>query len=186
MTNTSWGDVTDLEEQGKYEEAAAISASLGMESIIEANFEVSPELFIGLGKLLRGMSCDARAANTHRVERLQGIVEYVASGAIEATSKDVERGSLHEWIGDSYLMAESAKALEHYSLAGDHYQDLDDKTQHTTGLSVEFDYTYNAYLTFVRSRGEEPEYNKAVVDFLGRIEEKQATARRLLSDDPAE
>lgn len=186
MADIPWGDASELEKQGKYEEAAAAYAILGFEDIVEAEFQESSDLFIGLGTLLQGVSCDARRENTRRAERLQGIFEYVATDAIEATSKDVVRGLLYEWLGDSLLMTGSADVFEQYSRAEECYQGLDHQTQLQWGLSEEVDYAAFAYNRFATPKGEAVDDDTGLVDFLDRIDQKRAIARRLLADDRSE
>lgn len=184
MTELSWGEVGELEKQGKYEKAAAAYAAIGFSRIVKSKFDVSTTYLVGLGIFLQGVSCDARAGNMRRAAGLQGLFEHMLIESVDEASSDVLRGLMHEWVGDSHLIIGSEDAFEWYADAEDHYHDLDMQTKLFWGLSQEFDHLSYGYDDFIQSQGETIEYDAD--EFLLRLDDKQAIAQRILADESSD
>lgn len=98
-----------LEDQGEYDAEATAYTRDGFEKCLESHFRMNGDTRVGITMLLQAISCDHRADNRGRAERLFQIVESLIADAESQAETEVLRGILNEWRGDGRLCSVNLK-----------------------------------------------------------------------------
>ncbi|WP_139326622.1 hypothetical protein [Natrinema saccharevitans] len=170
-----------LEDRGEYDAAATAYARDGFEKCLESHFRMNGDTRVGITMLLQAISCDHRADNRGRAERLFQIAESLIADAESQAETEVLRGLLNEWRGDGRLMLCQREAIDHYRDAREQYetvtwQDL------TWRDEPEFMHAYWAIERFSRVYDEPLPENPDSMSFQERIDAKLDLAADVLAE----
>jgi hypothetical protein len=167
-----------LEEDGKFEAAAAEFARKGFDGLVDAHFQPYVGI-VNIARLLQSVSCDCRAGNYRRARHVFILVESLLCELEEEKDDRALGGLSREWIGDGKLMLEESDAISHYRSALECYDDLSWEDT-TWRQEPEFMYAYWAIHGF--SEYHDGALPEALVElsFQERIELKIEFAEELL------
>lgn len=175
-----YGRALDLEENGRYTEAAEYYSLRAFAGLLEAEFCGGRSMRIAFGHTLQAISADTRAGNETRPERLFVTTEPLYEALFESTDDPALEGLLNEWFGDAWFMLGRSRATDYYLRAKEAYDSHPDPGRNWA-FEEEFDYAYWAFEAFLNAIGETVESEKW--EFDERIQFKLTLTENSLDRD---
>lgn len=105
------------EDDGEYEDAAAMFFAIGSHQLFAENFENNRYYREGIGHLLRSIELDERIENETRAEWTAAFLRENSHPLLADENEAIVRGLSHEWVGDSFLMCGNSDARAAYRRA---------------------------------------------------------------------
>lgn len=173
-------DAADLENQGRYGEAADHYALRAFTGLVQDDFTYGRSARLSFAHTLSALVCDVRAGQRHQARRFFEILRPFYTDMIEDVDDVVLAGLLEEWLGDSLLVLADATARTHYQRAQRVYE-TESNPGRNWAFEEEFDYAYWAFEAFMESKGRSVP-NDIEYDFELRIQFKLDLVEELLGE----
>nr|WP_233340897.1 hypothetical protein [Haloprofundus sp. MHR1] len=148
-----YGKALDLEERGRYAEAAEYYSLRAFAGLLKAEFCDGRSMRLAFAHTLEAISADVRAGNKKRPTQLFTILSPLYEKMIGSTDDPILQGLLNEWVGDAWLMLGSSQALDRYERAKRAYESQTEPGRNWA-FEEEFDYAYWAVEAFLEATGE--------------------------------
>lgn len=147
-----YGRALDLEENGRYAEAAEYYSLRAFAGLLEVEFCDGRSMRIAFAHTLEAISADVRAGNEKRPTQLFTTLSPLYEKMIDSTDDPILEGLLNEWVGDAWLMLGSAQARDQYEHAKRAYESQVDPGRNWA-FEEEFDYANWAIEAFLSAKG---------------------------------
>lgn len=143
-------EAADLENQGRYGEAADYYALRAFTGLVQDDFKYGRSAQLSFAHTLSALVCDVRAGQRHQARRFFEILRPFYTDTIEDVDDVVLAGLLEEWLGDCLLVLEDATARTHYQRAQRVYE-TESNPGRNWAFEEEFNYAYWAFEAFMES-----------------------------------